>query len=539
MQMVHGGEALCETRIREFTGHYMETLFYFCLKKTGNRTEAEDLTQDIALQILSALRRGTNPSHFSAWVWQIAHNRYAGWADRKRRRGATHSGTDIGDYEIEGGDGDPLEDVTDREQLELLRRELSFIRREYRDIVVAYYIDNRSIRDIAQSNSLTVSAVQQRLHRARTILKEGMDMARTFGKRSYNPEEITFAASGNQPSGLPWTAVQRSIPKNILLQASNNPSTAEELSVELGIALPYMEEEIALLQNATLLEKQGDRYITNFFILDRDCRLDIYNTLRRGAGERSALLRDLIADTEERIAALGMLGAHMDGETLRWWLIPHITDMLIDDTVRGESIYDPPVRANGETWGFVGYETAELPEMTMMSHNGAGNQDNMFWTYKYPVGRMWDQCGEPNDYELVMLLADCIRKNRTTASFSDGDARLWERIDGRYAHADDAGNIIPDILVFRSGMIDAVDVIIRGHKNFAPLTENMTAAYDTVETIFKKYSHRVLHAHIGYYIRMELYAARMMTVHDLAADGFLTVPENAEKTNYGMHLILA
>ena len=197
------------------------------------------------------------------------------------RRGRQKSTVDIAEYEIEGADGNPLDGMIDAEQTALLRRELAFIRREYRDMIVAYYIENRSIHDIAQSNSLTVSAVQQRLHRARTILKEGMDMARTFGKRSYNPEEITFAASGNQPSGLPWTAVQRSIPKNILLQASNNPSTAEELSVELGIALPYMEEEIALLCDATLLEKQGDKYITNFFILDRDCKTDIYNAIRR------------------------------------------------------------------------------------------------------------------------------------------------------------------------------------------------------------------------------------------------------------------
>ena len=228
----------------------------------------------------------------------------------------------------------------------------------------------------------------------------------------------------------------------------------------------------------------------------------------------------------------------MGGETLRWWLIPHITDMLIDGIVRGESIYEPPARANGETWGFVGYEMAELPESTMMSHNGAGNEQNMFWTYKYPVGQMWDQCGEPNDYELVLMLADCIRKNRTTASFSDGDARMWERIDGRYAHADENGSIIPDILVFRGGMIDALEAIIRGHKNFANLTENMTAAYHTVEAIFKQYSHRVLHSHIGYYIRMELYAARMMTVHDLLTDGFLTVPADPTKSTLGMHLIL-
>ena len=66
----------------------------------------------------------------------------------------------------------------------------------------------------------------------------------------------------------------------------------------------------------------------------------------------------------------------------------------------------------------------------------------------------------------------------------------------------------------------------------------MTAAYHTVEAIFKQYSHRVLHSHIGYYIRMELYAARMMTVHDLLTDGFLTLPEQQDKSSYGMHLIL-
>ena len=36
--------------LKEFTENYMEKLFYFCLKKTGSQIEAEDLTQDIALQ---------------------------------------------------------------------------------------------------------------------------------------------------------------------------------------------------------------------------------------------------------------------------------------------------------------------------------------------------------------------------------------------------------------------------------------------------------------------------------------------------------
>ena len=271
--MSEGGEnmqeanELRERMIQEFAENYMEKLFYFCLKKTGNQLEAEDLTQEIALQIISSLNKGTIPTSFSAWVWQIARNCYAGWANEKHRRQEALSGSDIGDYEIEDTSENILDEMIHAEQMSLLRRELAFIKSDYRNIVVAYYIENKSIRQIASALSLPENTVKSRLFRAREILKEGMNMAREFGKRSYKPEEITFAASGPQPSGLPWKAVQRSIQKNILLQASNNPSTIEELSIELGIALPYMEEEVEVLHRATLLEKKKDKYITNF--LDR------------------------------------------------------------------------------------------------------------------------------------------------------------------------------------------------------------------------------------------------------------------------------
>ena len=89
-----------ETRERlltEFAESYMEKLFYFCLKKTGNHIEAEDLTQDIALQIITALNRGRFPTSFSAWIWQIARNRYCVWAKDQHEKAESVTGADIGD----------------------------------------------------------------------------------------------------------------------------------------------------------------------------------------------------------------------------------------------------------------------------------------------------------------------------------------------------------------------------------------------------------------------------------------------------------
>ncbi len=535
-----GGEGMQESnKMRdqltgEFAENYIEKLFYFCLKKTGSSTEAEDLTQDIVLQIISALNKGTIPTSFSAWVWQIARNRYSVWAKNKHNRNESVTGSDISDYEIEDENENILDKMINTEQMSLLRRELAFIRSDYRSIIVAYYIEDKSIRDIASSLSLSESAVQQRLHRARIILKEGIDMARDFGKRSYKPDEITFAASGSQPSGLPWSAVQRKIPKNILLEASNNPSTLEELSIELGVALPYMEEEVELLHKATLLEKHGDKYTTNFFILDKECRSEIYYTLRNASKERSRLLREFIDDSLETVRDLGIAGEHIEDNTVRWWMVPDLIDCLVEDIGKGQDIYDPPKRANGESWGFVGYEITELPENTSMSHNGYGSG---FWAYIFSDYSLWDLCGDP-EYEETVLLSDCIRNKRTADSISGIEKGIWEKINGKYVHTSDSGEVIPDILVITDENFSKIHEIFRCHRNYEPLIHNVKETYEIIEKIFKKHSHKVLHDNLGYNVRMELYAMRMMCIHDLVDEGVLTLPEDRSKSTLGMYIIL-
>lgn len=275
-------ETLSQKLIEEFAENYMEKLFYFCLKKTGNSYEAEDLVSDIALNVLTSLKCGIIPKSFSAWVWQIARNRYSVWAEKKRKNSESNAGMDIGEYELEDESTDLIDEIIHSEDLSVLRRELSFISSDYREVVVAYYIDDRKVKDIAQSLSLPEGTVMSKLHRARKILKDGMSMAREFGTMSYKPENIGFIMNGISSSeGEPWRYLRRLLCKNILLAAYRNPSTAEELAIETGVALPYMEEEIADLVDATLLKENGSKYETNFFIISADTREKV-NAHRKG-----------------------------------------------------------------------------------------------------------------------------------------------------------------------------------------------------------------------------------------------------------------
>lgn len=256
---------------------YMEKVFYFCLKKTGDRREAEDLAQDISLNVLVQLKKGNQPRDFSAWVWAIARNCYSRWAAKRRIISERLAPEDILEYEQPDPDY-AFDGLIKSEELSLLRRELAFISSNYRDVMVAYYIEDRSASEIAKRLRISVDAVKKRLSRGRKILKEGMDMAREFGKMSYKPEDIAFIKDGSDGSGgEPWTIVEHLMNKNILLAAHRNPSTAEDLAMELGIALPYMEDELERLVNETLLIKNGDKYEANLPIISAATQRKVYD----------------------------------------------------------------------------------------------------------------------------------------------------------------------------------------------------------------------------------------------------------------------
>ncbi len=524
-----------EVLMKEFAENYMEPLYYFCLKKTGDSYEAEDLTQDIALNILTAISGGQVPESFSGWVWQIARNRYSRWAVRKHRHGESVTGSDIAELEIADESDDILGEMIHAEDLALLRRELAFISGEYRNIVTAFYLEDRSIRDIASSLSLPESAVKQRLYRARKILKEGMNMAREFGKKSYKPEEVFFTSSGSQPSGLPWSAVDRKIPNNILLQASNNPSTIEELSVELGVALPYMEEEVERLCNATLLEKEGDKYVTNFFILDRECREAVYNALRRGSKERSRLLSEIIEDNLPAIRSLGIAADHITDNDIIWWLIPDAVDYCIKKSFADLSTYKPQTRANGESWGFVGYEAWEVPEYLGMDQTGSTSKDVEYWHYcpgGYGFKKLWLGVND------AIVLANIHINKTNEKELGNLEKEMIEDHLTKCLHFDENGNAVFDMLVMTKEDHKKIRKLLETHKNYEALLANFIDANKSLEEIFKNYGHKTLHDTFGYYVRMEMYKIRMMCIHDLVDTSFITLPEDPAKSNIGMYLIM-
>ena len=130
-------------KIDALINEYMQPLFYFSLKKTSDRSRAEELTQEIILEVIKSLRNGNHPDDFNAWIWKIARNRYARWAQSQREGRCC---CDIYELcEVISDNTDVSDDVIRDEELGLLYRELALLRYDYNKIITEYYFRNRSL----------------------------------------------------------------------------------------------------------------------------------------------------------------------------------------------------------------------------------------------------------------------------------------------------------------------------------------------------------------------------------------------------------
>ncbi|MBQ9106889.1 MAG: sigma-70 family RNA polymerase sigma factor [Clostridia bacterium] len=440
--------------INEFAENYMEKLFYFCLKKTGNHIEAEDLTHDIALQIITPLNKGTIPMNFSAWIWQIARNRYAVWAKEKHNRNESVTGSDINDYEIEDESENILDEMIHTEQMALLRRELAFIKSDYRNIVVAYYIENKNVREIAESLSLPTNTVKSRLLRARQILKEGMDMAREFGKRSYNPEQIAFVMNGKDgKKGQPWSIITHLLYKNIFLETYENPQTAEELALEIGTALPYMEDELEFLTREQLLVKSENKYQTAFKIISKEEQRQKYDNNKKV----QKVLTDKICELID--AYINEDGSkvnydYVGYEAAKWTLIVRAFDWLqfsAKETNKASKEYNNsyPSRPDDGAWILTGYETIDWEKPKFVGLHGYLSHDKNevkkdvdFGQFKFFFKNIQEKTpSHLNWMEAYTLWLVC--SGRTEACEKSYLEKLLE-----YGYLKKGGSIIPNVVIF-------------------------------------------------------------------------------------------
>lgn len=310
------GELMTKEQIENIIQENMQKIYLYCVKKLENTAVAEDVASDIILELLRSYSRIQNDEAIYGYMWSVANNLCKNYW----RRSAKENYTEIPDDFAGACCFSPEESYVREEEIMLLRRELSLLREKYRQVMISYYISGQSCEEIAGKYNLSVSNVKQHLFEGRKKLKEGMDMVREYGELSYAPEKFTMNFWGNSSNGY-WELFERKLPGNLIIAAYDSPKTLEELSLEMGVGVPYLEDEIAILEKMGLLVRKGKTYQSNMVLYDEQWRRTVYNQATELIHTKLEDVKRLVDEGVGYLAETDYFYEAADINTRKWFVL--------------------------------------------------------------------------------------------------------------------------------------------------------------------------------------------------------------------------
>ncbi|MCL2774289.1 MAG: sigma-70 family RNA polymerase sigma factor [Oscillospiraceae bacterium] len=305
-----------------------KTLFSYCRARTSSKEEAEDLSQDIILELLRTRDNIRDDKAFYGFMWAVAGNGYKDWCKKRNRSIECELDENISDESV------PLAELLEKElDLRLLYRELGLLTEQYRQVVIQYYFNGCKVSDISKSMDISESMVKFLLFKSRKILKEGMNMEKQKGDLSFNPGELliaTWGAINIDTAKSFWNlCTDNLIAQNILLACYNDHCTAEEISLQIGVAVPYLERDLKKLCEKDVLIQKGGKFETNIVIFTKEFSKESYEKIFPIQCEIAEIIDKCLNERLEDIKAIGFHRGVDDDNLLKW----HIAAIIIGEAV--------------------------------------------------------------------------------------------------------------------------------------------------------------------------------------------------------------
>lgn len=159
-----------EAALGEIYDRYEERIFAYIYRRIGDPTLAEDLTAQVFLKMLEAIRKGNAwHSSFSGWLYRIAHNLVI---DQYRRRGrATHVSIDDAPALPTAPNDGPARAAERSMDAESLRKAINRLTEEQASVVSLRFLDGYSIAEVAVMMEKTEGAIKALQYRAVSNLR--------------------------------------------------------------------------------------------------------------------------------------------------------------------------------------------------------------------------------------------------------------------------------------------------------------------------------------------------------------------------------
>ncbi|HET9954775.1 MAG TPA: sigma-70 family RNA polymerase sigma factor [Polyangiaceae bacterium] len=174
-----------ERAFLELVQLYQVRVYKLVLRMVGRRDEAEDMAQEVFVQVFKAIGTFRGESKLSTWVYRIAvnlcKNRLKYLTRRKNEAQDEFEPHDArGDlaqaHAVTTADVARPDHLVEGYQLErIVERAITRMDPDFREILVLRDIEDLSYEELSEITGLPDGTVKSRLHRARAMLKAAVD----------------------------------------------------------------------------------------------------------------------------------------------------------------------------------------------------------------------------------------------------------------------------------------------------------------------------------------------------------------------------
>jgi RNA polymerase sigma-70 factor (ECF subfamily) len=148
----------------------------------GNEADAEDLTQEVFLQVARKLPTFRGEAAFSTWLYRVTVNAALSYRAKRATREEHRVPEPLEDFLENGAHRTPVrpwvtapeQPVLNHEAHQLIEEAIAGLPEIYRDVFVLVDVEGLANPEVAQLLGVSVSAVKSRLHRARLLMRKAL-----------------------------------------------------------------------------------------------------------------------------------------------------------------------------------------------------------------------------------------------------------------------------------------------------------------------------------------------------------------------------
>ncbi len=158
----------------EIVREHSARVYRLAYRLTGNRQDAEDLTQEVFVRVFRSLDSYT-PGTFEGWLHRITTNLFLDQVRRRKRIRMVTTGDEAEAWPSADQLSSPERAYEHGNLNSDVQRALDALPPEYRAAVVLCDIEGLSYEEIAVTLGIKLGTVRSRIHRARARLRQSLE----------------------------------------------------------------------------------------------------------------------------------------------------------------------------------------------------------------------------------------------------------------------------------------------------------------------------------------------------------------------------